>query len=68
MKGQRRGKGWAWPQNTEEKDKTVEACRKMCHDNNAKFFTFRKGSKNCWCKSKKGRAGPKPNEDAVSGT
>jgi len=68
LEGNEEGKGWPWPDDTEDKDKTAEACRALCKENKANFFTFRKTSKNCWCKWKKGKAGPKPDEDAISGT
>ena len=49
----------------------AEECRKLCKENKANFFTFRKTSKTCWCKKTKGeieRGGPIPDNDAISGT
>ena len=67
LKDWKGSKGWNdWLQVAH---KTAEECRYHCIGiNGANFFTFRKTSKNCWCKSKKGKAGPKPDEDAISGT
>ena len=49
----------------------AEECRKLCKENKANFFTFRKTSKTCWCKETKGEIGgngPERDVDAISGT
>jgi len=74
------GDGWNKWSAMEDSEKTAEACRTLCSNTEgANFFTFRKASKNCWCKVNKGeikgkegrrnsRRGPEKNDDAVSGT